>query len=182
MKVYHQEKRIYELADKIICLSPDTYNILKSIYKVPEVKISLIPNGLRFQKKANLLNKNDGNDIRTQKNIDVDIKILLFIGHPTAQKGIFEVIHAMKMVLNEFPKTKLAIIGDGNETSMKEIVNASSQIAASIIITGQLNRAELVVWLTIADVGIISSYYEQCSYTAIEMMMSGLPIVASDGL
>lgn len=182
LKVYHQEKRIYELADKIICLSPDTYNILKSIYKVPEVKISLIPNGLRFQKKANLLNKNDRNDIRTQKNIDVDTKILLFIGRPTAQKGIFEVIHAMKMVLKEFPKTKLAIIGDGNETSMKEIINASSQIAASIIITGQLNRAELVAWLTIADIGIISSYYEQCSYTAIEMMMSGLPIVASDGL
>ncbi|WP_286833657.1 MULTISPECIES: glycosyltransferase [unclassified Proteiniphilum] len=182
LKVFHQEKRIYELADKIICLSPDTFNILKSIYKVPEVKISLIPNGLRLQKKANLLNKNDRNKIRIQKNIDVDTKILLFIGRPTAQKGIFEVIHAMKMVLKEFPRTKLAIIGDGNEVSMKGIVNASSQIASSVIITGQLNRAEVEEWLTIADIGVISTYYEQCSYTAIEMMMHGLPIVASDGL
>lgn len=182
VKVYHQEKRIYELSDKIICLSPDTYNILKSIYKVPEVKISLIPNGLRLQKKANLLNKTDRNKIRTQKNIDVETKILLFIGRPTAQKGIFEVIHAMKMVLKEYPKTKLAIIGDGNEVSMKGIVNASSQIAASVIITGQLNRTDVEDWLTIADIGIISSYYEQCSYTAIEMMMHGLPVVSSDGL
>lgn len=182
LKVYHQEKRIYELADKIICLSPDTYKILREVYKVPIIKISLIPNGLRLQKKTNHLNKNDRNKIRIQKNIDVEDKILLFIGRPTAQKGIFEVINAMKMVLKEFPDTKLAIIGDGNEVSMKGIINASSQIAVSVIITGQLNRAEVKDWLTIADIGIISSYYEQCSYTAVEMMMHGLPIVASDGL
>lgn len=31
-----------------------------------------------------------------------------------------------------------------------------------------------------ADIGIFSSYAEQCSYVGIEMMMHGLPIVASD--
>lgn len=41
---------------------------------------------------------------------------------------------------------------------------------------------EVEEWLAIADIGIISSYYEQCSYTAIEMMMHGLPIIAPDGL
>ena len=30
------------------------------------------------------------------------------------------------------------------------------------------------------DIGIIPSYYEQCPYVAIEMMMYGLPIVVSD--
>lgn len=29
--------------------------------------------------------------------------------------------------------------------------------------------------------GIIPSYYDQCPYTGIEMMMHGLPVVASDG-
>lgn len=31
-----------------------------------------------------------------------------------------------------------------------------------------------------ADIGIVPSYYEQCSYTGIEMQMFGLPIVASN--
>lgn len=182
LTVYHREKRIYELADKIICLSPDTYNILRTVYKVPVVKVSLIPNGLRLKRKGMFPSNDDKQKIRISKNINVEDKILLFVGRPTAQKGVFALIHTTKVVLKEFPNTKLAIIGDGNEGLMKEIINASSQIAASVIITGQLNRAELDEWLTIADIGIISSYYEQCSYTAIEMMMHGLPIIASDGL
>lgn len=182
LTVYHQEKRIFELADMIICLSPDTYNILKTVYKVPEVKVSLIPNGLILKRKGMFPSNDDKKKIRISKNINVEDKILLFIGRPTAQKGVFELIHTTRVVLKEFPNTKLIIIGDGNEVPMKDIINASSQIATSVIITGQLNHAELEKWLTIADIGIISSYYEQCSYTAIEMMMHGLPIIASDGL
>ena len=32
-----------------------------------------------------------------------------------------------------------------------------------------------------SDIGVISSYYEQCTYVGIEMMMHKLPVVASDG-
>lgn len=74
----------------------------------------------------------------------------------------------MHIVLREYPNVKLVIIGDGDEVSIKEIINASSQIASSIIITGRLNRKDVKEWLTIADIGIIPSYYEQCSYVAIE--------------
>jgi glycosyltransferase involved in cell wall biosynthesis len=36
-------------------------------------------------------------------------------------------------------------------------------------------------WYQIADIGDIPSLSEQCTYSGIEMMMHGLPIVASDG-
>jgi len=182
LKVYHQEKKIYELADKIICLSSDTYYILQTVYQLPENKISLIPNGLRDSGNVKSCNGKIKKNIRTLKRINENDKILLFIGRPTLQKGVFELIKAMNHVFKEFSNVKLVIVGDGNEVSMKEIVNASSQVASSVIITGQLKRKEVEDWLNIADIGIISSYYEQCSYTAIEMMMYGLPIVASDGL
>lgn len=182
LKVYYQERRIYELTDKIICLSLDTYNILTTVYKVPKNKITFIPNGLRIRKTAKSLSNNERKKIRIQKNINDDDKILLFIGRPTVQKGIFQLIHAMKQVLKEFPGTKLVIIGDGNEVSMKEIVNTTSYIAVSTVITGHLNRAEVGEWLSIADIGIISSYYEQCPFSGIEMMMYGIPIIASDGI
>jgi len=32
-----------------------------------------------------------------------------------------------------------------------------------------------------ADIWLTLSYYEECSYVGIEMMMHGLPVVASDG-
>ena len=91
-------------------------------------------------------------------------------------------IEAFKQLLKTQENIKLIIIGDGNEVDMKDLINASSDIASSVIYTGQLSRKEVMEWLEIADIGVISSYYEQCSYTTIEMMMYGLPIVASDGI
>lgn len=182
LKMYKKEMRMYELADRIICLSNDTLSILQNIYKINKRKIYCISSGLRDTKKKDLLNEKDKDTKRKKLYLRNEDKVLLFIGRPTKQKGIFELLSAMHIVLREYPNVKLVIIGDGDEVSIKEIINASSQIASSIIITGRLNRKDVKEWLTIADIGIIPSYYEQCSYVAIEMMMYGLPIITSNGL
>lgn len=54
-------------------------------------------------------------------------------------------------------------------------------MAANIILPGHLNRDDLRVWYSASDIGIMSSYTEQCSYAALEMMNAGIPIVSSDG-
>ena len=36
-------------------------------------------------------------------------------------------------------------------------------------------------WYQIADIGVLPSYTEQCSYVGLEMLAHHLPIVASDG-
>ena len=46
-----------------------------------------------------------------------------------------------------------------------------------IIFTGKLERDEVYEMYHAATIGVLPSYSEQCSYTAIEMMMFGLPIV-----
>ena len=61
------------------------------------------------------------------------------------------------------------------------IFELNRQFAAKISYTGPIDKKELRRWYRIADVGVIPSFSEQCSYAGIEMMMHGLPIVASDG-
>lgn len=180
LKSYDMECEMYHYADRIICLSKDTYLLLTDIYKIDVDKISLIPNGLRdlLVNEKNIFPQ----EIRDRKRIGLNSKILLFIGRPTKQKGIFDLIEALRILLYNDRDIKLVVVGDGNEVSMKELIMASSDIASSIIYTGQLGENEVLEWLTISDIGVIPSYYEQCSYTAIEMMRNGLPIVASDGL
>ena len=51
LKMYKKEKKMYDLADYIICLSKDTSLILQNIYKIKKNKLFLIPNGLRDVKK-----------------------------------------------------------------------------------------------------------------------------------
>ena len=48
-----------------------------------------------------------------------------------------------------------------------------------IQILGQLNINELYNLYTTCMIGVVPSLYEQCSYVAIEMMMYGIPLVAS---
>lgn len=177
---YEEEKRMYGFADRIICLSPDSYAVLRSVYKLNKKKISFIPNGLRessiVSKRKNL------EEIRISLNIRNDEKILLVIGRPTKQKGIFVLMKAMKLILKTNRNVRLVIIGDANEQSFRELIQAKSSYALSIIFTGLLDKDNIYKWLSVADIGVIPSYFEQCSFVGIEMMMFGLPIVASNGI
>ena len=171
---------MYQFADRTICLSQDSYTILRSVYKLSGNKISLIPNGLRkpksVQRRINL------EEIRKLLNVRNDEKILVAIGRPTKQKGIFALLEAMKVVLKTNKNVRLVIIGDANEQSFREIIQATSPIAASVTFTGLLDKGSIYKWLSIADIGIVPSYYEQFGFVGVEMMMHGLPIVASNGL
>ena len=178
---YKEEIKMYESADGVICLSKDTYIILQCIYKIEKNKLYYIPNGI-WNIIMSRLNNVDKVKNKAMLHLQNDDKILLLIGRPTRQKGVFDLIAAMNRVLESYPSTKLVIIGDGNEVSMKEIIYSTSENAAAVILTGQLSKNEVRKWLVIADIGIIPSYYEQCSYTGIEMMMYGIPIIASDGI
>ena len=57
----------------------------------------------------------------------------------------------------------------------------SADYRKNITILGVVSKDCLYGWYRAADAGIVPSYYEQCSYSGIEMKMFGLPIVASSG-
>lgn len=180
LKVYNQEKSIYEVADVIVCLSTDTYNILQTIYQIPENKISLIPNGIREFTIAKT--KKDIAEIKDSFNIRNNEKILVVVGRPTKQKGVFALVDSMKLILKENKNVRLVIVGDANEQRFRELIKKTSLMAVSVSFTGLVDKSTLHKWLSIADIGIIPSFYEQFGFAGVEMMMHGLPIVASDGI
>lgn len=73
------------------------------------------------------------------------------------------------------------MVGADSNSRLETLLPKMNSTITRIIFTGLINKELLNKWYAIADIGIISSYYEQCSYTGIEMMMFGLPIIASDG-
>ncbi|MDD4438473.1 MAG: glycosyltransferase [Tissierellia bacterium] len=179
-KIYQEEEEMYRLADRIICLSEDSYAVLRTIYNLDKNRISLIPSGMREAKIVKT--KKEIEEIKESLNIRNNEKILLVIGRPTKQKGIFALMEAMKLILKTNRNVRLVIIGDANEQSFRELVEKASFAATSITFTGLLDKYSLHKWLSIADIGIIPSYYEQFGFVGVEMMMYGLPIVASDGM
>ena len=85
---------------------------------------------------------------------------------------------AFCILLKEFSNIRLVLAG----SLLPEFVLSNyAHISTKVTYTGHLERKELKKWYQMADIGVIPSYTEQCSYVGIEMMMHGLPIVTSDG-
>ncbi|MDL2223746.1 glycosyltransferase [Bacteroidales bacterium OttesenSCG-928-M06] len=174
---FHEEQRMYETADKVICLSKDTYRFLQEVYLTDRNKISLIPNGLIDNYTPVTSSKKQ--KMKIKMGINPCEKILLTAGRITSAKGIPNLLNAFSEVVKKYPNCRLVVIGHVYDPGF--ILKLSKQDAAKVSYTGLISKDELANWYHIADIGIIPSLSEQCSYTGIEMMMHKLPIVASDG-
>lgn len=179
LDLYTKEIKTYELADRIVCLSEDTYNLLKITYLVNSAKMFLIPNGLRESEDKML--SYSKKKLRKDLFIPANEKIILYVGRPTKQKGMYALLNAFHAVLRKDLNVRLVVIGSDNSNRIENLINISSGFATHVSFLGLINKEELKKWYSVADIGVIPSYYEQCPYAGIEMMMHGLPIVASDG-
>lgn len=177
IRYFEEEKEIYNLVDRIICLSEDTKSLLLSLYNVDENKISITKNKLTdvFKYTSEDIKK----EIKKELYCELDEKIILCVGRIQSSKGCDVLLSAFYDILKEYPKCRLVMIGMLYNPDF--FLSSSQLFSTRVSFTGQLSKSELKKWYKIADIGVIPSYTEQCSYTAIEMMMHGLPIVASDG-
>ena len=72
-------------------------------------------------------------------------------------------------------------MGTGQLSEFLSIVNPHW---SKIVYTGELKKEQVFDFYQLADIGVIPSFHEQCSFTAIEMRMHKLPLIVSsvDGL
>lgn len=170
--LYRDGLNAYSICDKIVCLSQDTYRLLEDFYHVDSSKLIVISNGLKDD-----YNKNVAYNIRSLYGISDNDKVLLYVGRVSYQKGIVHVLNVFKHVLSVLPTCRLVIIGD---IGCDFIAKINPDVRMRVLLLGILPKEYLYEWYRVADAGIQPSYYEQCSYTGIEMKMFGLPIVSSD--
>ena len=102
---------------------------------------------------------------------------MLYAGQLDFRKGVDTLLKVFKEVLIEFPKTRLVIAGDGN---FNDYMNHSKGIYGKVQFTGKVDLEDIRKFYLMADVGVIPSRFEQCSYVAIEMMHYAVPIVVTD--
>lgn len=160
-------------SDVNVCLSEDTLELLNGFYGVPLSKLVVIPNGL-----MDAASSASSRDVRARYGIPVEAKILLYVGRASRQKGLADVLSHFDMVLDRVPSCRLVMAGEIDGYSIGRI---SAAYRKNLTILGVVPKACLYGWYRVADAGIVPSYYEQCSYSGIEMKMFGLPVVASSG-
>ena len=160
----HYETLAYQQADAIICVTQCACEFLQKM-GIPIEKIHIVYNGIADIVKGDI------------KHLTSEGKsCVLFVGNSNPSKGLDFLLHA----LSDFKEETIKLIIVGNFAFQKRVRLLSSYPHIDIQFTGQLSLKDMSYYYSKADIGIIPSVHEQCSYTAIEMMMFGIPVVCTD--
>lgn len=161
---YTNEQRFLHFADEVFVLSKKTFSILCEDYKVDSNKLHLIYNGAGCEPYPNPTKH-------------TSIQNILFMGRLDEIKGLKYLIGAFEKIASQYPKTHLTIAGDGN---FQPYLEQSRTLQGRITFLGRIQGKDVEDAYHTAHIGVMPSFHEQCSYTAIEMMRHGIPFIGTD--
>lgn len=112
--------------------------------------------------------------------------IVFFSGRLTKEKGILELIQAIKQI-KTIPHLKLIIAGasfygkDSPQTPyIQELQREAETIKEQVVFTGFVDYSDMPSYLKVADVAVVPSLWEEpFGLTVLEAMAAGLPLVAT---
>jgi len=149
---------------------------------LPKGKITVISNGVDVKGKFNPENIKDEkvSKLREELNINEEDKVITFVGRLVKEKGIFELLEAIKRI--EKNNCKLLIIGGASATTERDQVTNEKlekyHTLENVIFTG--HRKDIPELLYLTDVFCLPSYREGMPRSIIEAMAMECAIVATN--
>jgi glycosyltransferase involved in cell wall biosynthesis len=176
--VSHFERAMAQNSDKIITVS---YAMQENLIRHgwSPGKISVVWNGVdpdRYDPAK--IQKADAEQIRRNYGIPNDWNMLLFVGRLAWVKGVRNLLQAMPLVLKEYPKTKLVILGKGDEQA--DVVQTAERLNIKENVVYRfdfVSETERILHYAAADVCIFPSTYEPFGIVSLEAMALEKPIV-----
>jgi len=176
--VSHFELATAQVADRIITVSHAMRDDLIR-HGWPEAKISVVWNGADPERyNPNKCSPGDVEKVREKYGIKNDERMLFFLGRLTWVKGVRNLIQAMPLILKEYPKTRLVILGKGEE--QKDIVETANRLGIKDNFVCRFEfvpEEERILHYAAADVCIFPSVYEPFGIVSLEAMAMEKPVV-----
>jgi glycosyltransferase involved in cell wall biosynthesis len=176
--VSHLEWAISQAADKIITVS----HVMKEDlirHGWPSSKISVVWNGVDPQKyNPEKCSREDIKRIRLRYDIKDDEFMLLFLGRLTWVKGVRNLLQAMPLILEEYPQTKLVILGKGEE--QRDVLETAARLGIPHKVACRfefVSEKERILHYAAADVCVFPSIYEPFGIVSLEAMSMAKPLV-----
>lgn len=174
-------QELYDAADRIITVSDYIKSCVKTI-NPDDTKTITVHNGI------DLTEFSQDKNLKDRKTIGLhdDDFVLIFSGRVTREKGVMELIEVMNM-LKDYTDIKLLVLGSsfyGNENNENSFAQEQKTKAAAlqdrIIFSGFVPHSEIPVFLSMADVAVIPSVWDDpFPTTVLEVQAMGLPIITT---
>jgi glycosyltransferase involved in cell wall biosynthesis len=109
-------------------------------------------------------------------------RVLLFAGRVVREKNLGFLITILPGILAKHPECVLVIAGAGPDLGFFRREAAGAGLSEQCIFTGYLERSELALLYTIAEVFVFPSLTDTQGLVTLEAMISGVPVVAIGAL
>jgi glycosyltransferase involved in cell wall biosynthesis len=176
--VSHLEWATSEKVDKIITVSHAMQEDLVK-HGWQKSKISVVWNGVDPEcYNPKQCSPDDVEAIRNRYGIMPNEKMILFLGRLTWVKGVTSLVQAMPTVLEEYPNTKLVILGKGEQQN--DIIETANRLGISDKVACRFEfvpEKERILHYAAADVCIFPSTYEPFGIVSLEAMSMAKPII-----
>lgn len=172
------------LADKVICVS---WSILKNSndLKLSESHKNILLNngtcnGIDALEKFNpdLVNQDQIDQLRFSLGIEENDFVVGFVGRLVNDKGISELVDAWKLIINDFAKVKLLLVGPFEvRDCLGEACIRFIRDEISIVHVDYTN--DPVIYYSLMDLFILPSYREGFPTVVLEASAMNLPVITT---
>ncbi|MFB7778161.1 glycogen synthase [Streptomyces bauhiniae] len=173
------ERTAVESADAVIAVSGAMRDDILACYPALDAdRVHVVHNGI----DTALYRPDPGTDALRRHGIDPDRPYVLFVGRITRQKGVPQLLRAVREI---DPGTQVVLCAGAPDTpeidrEFRDRFQELSAVRAGVFwIPQMLPRAEVVQLLTHAAVFVCPSVYEPLGIVNLEAMACGTPVVAS---
>lgn len=161
----HFGKRIFDVANRIVCVSNYEKRLVLEDFRLGEEKISVIPNGVDLAEFTNLMREKH------------DDKRILYVGRLERYKGVHHLIEVLPKL---GPGFRLEIVGKGPyRESLNSLVERLC-LENSVDFSQDLPRKELLQKYANADVFALLSEHEAFGISVAEALRAGTPCIVAN--
>jgi glycosyltransferase involved in cell wall biosynthesis len=122
-----------------------------------------------------------GRDALRQKLNLTGSKVILYVGRLIDMKGLFDLLDAFQVVVNEVPEARLLLVGDGYlEEDLRQTCREND--LPSVEFVGFVQPTDLGKYYLSANVFVLPSHYEPWGLVVNEAMIFGCPVVATSAI
>ncbi len=165
------------MADKIIAVSELTKDIIIREYGISSDKIEVVHNSIDIEFYDKVVGENAYAGL--EKLRSHGYKVVMNVGRITIQKGLHNLVHAMKKVVDERPKSLLVFMGNGEQELELLELAAELGIGANVFFTGFQRGKNWRDMFEQSDLFVMPSISEPFGLTALEAAAFGVPTMVS---
>lgn len=173
-ELFHFNKRCFEQASALVCVSNELLQRAKNIYYNPQIICKIIPNTINIDEKLFELNKKESGS---------EIVIGTGAKYLNEKKGISNLLKALQL-LNRNSNSKFSLrlagfVDDDLLSKYKDIVQSLS-LNAHVMFLGVLNRNQFLDEIKIWDIALQGSFCEGFSNSIGDAISIGKPFMITD--